>query len=59
MYVIMNKYNNTFFKEQYTTNMNVWTMNIHKAKTYKTPVDAYNGAHLNNMSRNDIIVVEV
>lgn len=58
MYVIMNKYNNTFYKECYSSNMNVWTMNIDKARTFSTPADAYNHAYLNDILRNDIIVVD-
>ena len=58
IYVIMNKYNNTFYKEHYAANMNVWTMNIDKAKIFSTPADTYNHAYLNDILRNDIIVVD-
>lgn len=59
MYVIMNKYNNTFYKEQYTANINVWTMNIDKAKTFSTPANAKNIAYCNDIDTKEIIIVEI
>lgn len=59
MYVIMNKYNNTFYKECHSSDINIWTMNIKNAKTFSNPADAKNNAYCNNIDTKEIIIVEI